>query len=148
MNASNVLPKPQPLTESDYRRLLAKGITRVTGNTEVGRFGIATGCGEKTMRNARDEKTSLHGATAFNMLLQDASALDEILAALGFRLSPIESAMGEEARLLSDTAALMAIHADALADGRVDHIEEARIIKAARPVALALNARIARAGVA
>ena len=148
MTASNVLPKPQPLTETDYRRLLAKGITRVTGNTEVGRFGIATGCGEKTMRNARDEKTSLHGATAFNMLLQDPTALDEILAALGFRLSPVEATMGDEARLLADTLALASDHAEAMADGRVDRIEEARLIKKARPVAMAWNARIARAGVA
>ena len=148
MTTGNVLPKKYALTETEYRKLLAKGIRRVSAENGAGRFGLAVGCGEKTMRNARDERTSLHGATAFNMLLQDPTALDEVLAYFGMRAEPIEADAGQDARLLADTLLLASDHAEALADGRVDHIEEARLVKRARPVAMAWNARIARAGAA
>lgn len=148
MIAVNVLPKNYALTEFEYRKLLAKGIRRVSANGGAGRFGLAVGCGEKTMRNARDERTSLQGATAFNMLLQDPSALDEVLAHFGMCIQPIDAEIGPDAQLLADTLALAAYHAEALSDGRIDHIKAARLNKLARPVVREWTARIVREGVA
>lgn len=148
MTTGNVSPKNYVLTEAEYRNLLAKGIRRVSADHGAGRFGLLVGCGEKTMRNARDERTSLHGATAFNMLQQDPSALDEVLAHFGMRLEPIDAEIGVNARLLADTLALAADHAAALSGGRIDNIEAARLIKLARPVVREWTARIARDGVA
>lgn len=149
MNASNVFPKATALTETDYKQKLAKGLRRVMMAEGPARFAAKVpGCCAKTLSNAASETHALNPTVAFNLLVADPTALDELLAHFGFRLERVEAVEGEDARLLADTMALASEHAEAMADGRVDHIEEARLVKKARPVAMAWNARIAKAGAA
>ena len=143
MDRGKVVPKPTRLTETDYRRIVARGIRRCAANG-AGRFGIEVGCDERTMRNARDEKSTLAGPTLWNMLIVDRTALDELAAHFGKRLVDIDLVEADEKQLLADTLALASAHATALIDGRVDHREEPNLVKLARPVAEGWSARVAR----
>ena len=143
MSGNTVLPKPTRLTELAYRQLVAAGVRRCSAKDGAGRFGLEVGCGEQTMRAARDARSSLNGSTLFNMLLADPTALDELAAYFGMQFVPRQPVEESDARLLADVTGLGAVIADALADGFVDHREEQRIAAAARPVVRELAGRIA-----
>lgn len=141
-----VRPKQSRLTEADYRQLVAAGVRRCSAADGAARFAVEVGCDEKTMRAARDSKSSLSGSTLFNMLLVDPSALDELAAHFGFRLAPLEGSAEDDAGLNADVAHLNAVVAEAMRDGRIDHVENVRVLNAARPVVQTLTGRIAAAG--
>lgn len=146
MSRASVRPKQSRLTEADYRQLVAAGVRRCSAADGAARFAVEVGCDEKTMRAARDAKSSLSGSTLFNMLLVDPSALDELAGHFGFRLAPLEADAADDAGLNADVAYLNSVVADAMRDGRIDHIENARVLDAARPVVQTLTGRIAAAG--
>lgn len=145
MTGARVCPNRRRLTEADYRALVAAGIRRATAKDGAARFAVEVGCDEKTMRAARDGKSSLIGSTLANTLAVDLSTLDELLAHFGLRLVPIEAVDDGDARLLADIAGLGATVAGAMADGRIDHVEELHIADQARGVVADLTGRIAAA---
>jgi hypothetical protein len=146
MTHRNVLPNRVGITESDYRALVAKSVLRLSAANGCDRLALDVGGVDgRTLRNTRDEKTSLNGATLFNLLTIDLTALDELLAHFGVRAVAIDGQDAEDHRLLADTMALAAAHADALADGTVDHNEAAHLDKLSGPVLRGWSARKLRA---
>lgn len=87
--SSPVRPPVIRLTEDDARHLLAEGLIRTCHANGPSRVGLAAGCDEKTIRNARDEKSMLRIDLALNVLDIDAHAWDELLGAKGYVLHRI-----------------------------------------------------------
>ncbi len=102
---NQVRPNSQRLTDEDARHLLADGLLRFCHREGPARVGLIAGCDEKTIRRARDEKTTLKLANALNLLDGDPHALDALLAAKGFILAPM---MTEAPDLIASAGA--AIH--------------------------------------
>jgi hypothetical protein len=145
MTAGSVSPISTRLTDADYRRLVAATVGRLCLVHGKDRLALEAGCDERTMRHARDERTSLSAASLFNMLALDASALDELASHFGLKLVALEASDKAEGELLTGTLALAHGHAAALADGKICHIEEQTLATLARPVVSEWAARIARA---
>lgn len=133
--AGNVFHKRVMLGKEDAKHLLAEAIFRLVA--QHGKAAVATqaGCSERTIGNALalDALPELH--TVLNLLNMGPAVLNPLLAPFGYRLMPIDGEAPPHAAMLADTATLAATMAGALADGVVDHREEADIIAAARPVA-------------
>src|SRR3546814_12452267 len=72
---SNVRPPIVPLTEYDARELLSKPLVDLCAEHGPTRVAGSVGCDAKTIRNARDEKSKLRLAFAFNLLALDGRAL-------------------------------------------------------------------------
>lgn len=111
MSGNPVLPPVQALTEEEARHLLAAGLLRATHEQGPTRVGLTIGCNEKTVRDARDKKSTLRVDLSWNALLADAHALDAIAAHFRKRLVPIDAKCDSDA--LSDTAG--AVHVLAVA---------------------------------
>lgn len=88
---SNVRPSVKRLTEEDARKLLSFGLLRLTAEHGPSRVGLEAGCDEKTIRNARDQKSTLRLDLALNLLTLDPTAMDELLASFGLRLCPLRA---------------------------------------------------------
>jgi len=83
---SNVPPSIVPLTEEDAREILAKPLRKACqlhGPTRVG--AAIGGANEKTVRGARDERSTLRIDYAANLLLLDGLAFDGFLARVNRR---------------------------------------------------------------
>lgn len=91
MVSSKVRPSRQPLTELDAREILATPLLSACAAHGPAKVGLALGCDEKTVRNARDEKSTLRVDLAANLLSLDGAALDGFLATVGRRSVPIGS---------------------------------------------------------
>jgi hypothetical protein len=88
----SVRPPVALLTEEDARELLSKPLRALCqehGPTRVAK--ALGGVDEKTVRNARDEKSTLCLDTAANLLSLDGTALDGFLGHFGRRSVPIGS---------------------------------------------------------
>src|SRR3546814_20157288 len=72
-------PPIVPLTEYDARELLSKPLVDLGAEHGPTRVAGSVGCDEKTIRNARDEKSTLRLDFASNLLALDGRALDPIL---------------------------------------------------------------------
>ena len=138
MQDGNVRPNDGRLTEDDWRRLQAATILRLSQAHPIGRLALDAGCDEKTMRNARDGRATLRAHTFVNLRAIDTSAFDEMLAHFG-----ASEAVAPGALMLARVADMTAMIADAMADGRIDHVERAAIVQAARPLVQMLAAKIA-----
>ena len=137
------MPNDKKITDAEYRELIAPGVRRASATIGCDRLGLGVGCDGKTLRHARDEKSTLVGATSWNLLTVDPTALNEIAAHFGYQLVPLNATAST--RLLADSASLTATIAEALADGIIDHREEQAIADKARPVVAELNGLIASA---
>ena len=137
------MPNDKRITDAEYRELIAPGVRRASATIGCDRLGLLVGCDGKTLRHARDEKSTLAAASLFNLLTVDPTALNELAAHFGFQFTPI--AVSAYPRLLADAVGLSAVIADALADGIIDHREEQAIADKARPVVAELNGLIASA---
>lgn len=92
MRDRNVLPPVLPLTEDDAREILAKPLLSACSKHGPTRVAKAIGnADEKTVRNARDEKSTLRLDYVANLLLIDPTALDGFLERVGRRSVPINS---------------------------------------------------------
>lgn len=91
MISSNVRPCFPPLTELDARELLSKSLLRASSAHGPKAVGAALGCDEKTVRNARDEKSTLRIDYAANLLTLEPLAFEGFLARVGRRSVPIGS---------------------------------------------------------
>ena len=84
-----VRPNSRRLTDADARHLLADGLIRACHANGPSRVALETGCGEKTIRRARDEESTLGLACAWNLLDIDPHALDALAAAKGVMVVPL-----------------------------------------------------------
>lgn len=95
---TTVLPSVTPLTVEDARELLAPSLIKVCGEHGPTRVGVAIGgADEKTVRDARDEKSSLSLHYAANLLRLDGTAFDPFLACVGRRSVPIDAVCNTDA---------------------------------------------------
>src|SRR3546814_18905159 len=76
---SNVRPPIVPLTEYDARELLSKPLVDLCAEHGPTRVAGSVGCDAKTIRNARDEKSTLRLDFASNLLALDGRVLAQIL---------------------------------------------------------------------
>ncbi len=94
---SNVRPPLVPLTEEDAREILAARLLKLCSTLGPTRVGKTIGVDEKTVRNARDEVSTLGLDSAANLLLLDPCAFDGFLARVGRRSVPIDAACDSDA---------------------------------------------------
>src|SRR3546814_11522782 len=94
---SNVRPPIVPLTEYDARELLSKPLVDLCAEHGPTRVAGSVGCDEKTIRNARDEKSTLRLDFASNLLALDGRALDPILNHYGRRSVPVDATCAPDA---------------------------------------------------
>jgi hypothetical protein len=154
MSGGRRCPNIPKLTDTDVRHLLADGIVRACGkpNTIGGgtigpsRVGMAIGCDEKTVRRARDQESTLGLACAVNLLDVDPSALDALLAAKGFVLTPLPREEAPDP--IAATGRVITGLAEVRADGTPETDAELALmetdIEAAELSLHVLHARIAR----
>lgn len=122
------------LTDGEFRAAVANTLHRLVAKHGREKVALVAGCTVRTIDNARLEHTSLHGASLFNLLALDPTALNTLAGHFGGHFVPVESADGPGIELLADTAKLVALHGAALTDNRIDHLERAQLVEAARPV--------------
>lgn len=144
MTAGTVARNRAALRKDDAKRALAAALSRLVLAHGLGTVADQAGCCTKTISNAMGLRALPELHIAANLLLLDPSALDELLALLGFRLVPSDAATTCFPSVLADLAGVTATTAAALADGRVDHLEEARIVAQVRDILPELNAMAAR----
>jgi hypothetical protein len=93
-----VRPPVALLTELDARELLAKPLLSLCSDHGPTRVGKALGgVNEKTVRDARDEKSTLSLDTAVNLLSLDPHALDGFLGHFGRRSVPADAVCSTDA---------------------------------------------------
>lgn len=91
-NPINGLPNITARPETAIRHALAKGLSRLTLKYGAQALGRAIDCDERTVRNGRDEITTLKLHTALNLLTVEHGALDEVFAEYGLRVVQIDAA--------------------------------------------------------
>jgi hypothetical protein len=126
LNDRNVLPFAQPLTELDARELLGKSLLSLCSDRGPTRVGLSIGCDEKTVRNARDEKSTLRLDFALNLLGIASTAFDPALNHFGLRAVPKGSRCDTDSDRASQSQVLKAALALSVAledDDQVDVTE-------------------------
>lgn len=92
MSGGSVSPPVVPMTELDAREILSRPLLRLC--SDLGPSAVARAVGgvdEKTIRMARDERSTLSIATAANLLALDPTAFDEFLTRVGRRSVPMDA---------------------------------------------------------
>lgn len=149
---SNVRPFVSALTELDAREILAKPLLSACSSHGPTRVAVAIGgADEKTVRNARDEKSTLRLDYAANLLLIDGTAFDGFLALVGRRSVPHGAVCDTDTDRARESSVLKAALAlsEALADD--DEITPAEVranratIEAARDALDQLLSKLVRA---
>lgn len=141
MQSKNVCTA-EPITKGRFQQILATSWSRVVaslGNQPAmaGRMGLNDVSVIKRVV-AQDNLPGAH--TIFNSLCADPTALDEILAEYGFRLSPLRADAANDFATLSGLCETAGEMADALKDGVRHHSETLEIAEKLRPVMPALTA--------
>lgn len=143
---SNVCPD-LPLSRDRFKTLLAAAWSRTAaacGSPMV--MAAAMGLSDKkTITRATGMQNTPEAHAVFNSLLADPAALDEVLAAYGFRLAPIEPAAANDFATLSGVCGVASDWAAAMQDGRRDHNETLRLADKVRPLLPALTAVVREA---
>lgn len=151
MGDQRVRPPVVPLTELDARELLARPLLALTQRLGPQRVAKAAGCNEKTIRNARDEKSTLRLDYVANLLLLDPAALDAVLGHYGRRSVPTDSTCDTDTDRGRQSSVLKAALALSLAledDDEVTALEvraNRATIEAARNALDALLTKLVRA---
>lgn len=133
MTQRSVRPQIKRLTEEDARKALSFGILRLTMQNGLSRVALEAGCDEKTIRNARDCKSTLRLDNVLNLLTIDPTALDELFGQFGMRLVP---AAPEAANDLHTAAGLLDGATElirAMEDGIREASETCRVADKLRP---------------
>lgn len=127
-----VVPKKQPQTESEFHSLVVAGLARVAA--KIGRGNLADKMGRTTRALDKVFAGSTPDAQAlWDATRADATVLDELAAAYGFQLVPINAGQGSDlatAAGLCDAASEL-IHSHE--DGERDHNETIRCAEKLRP---------------
>ena len=144
MTAGSVVRNRAPLTKDAAKAALAVALARLVQAHGMGTVADQAGCCRKTIENAMGHKALPELHSVLNLLPLDPSALDELLAPMGFRLVPTDEPGSCFPTMLADLAGVTATTAAALSDGWVDHREEAQIVAKLRDRLPEWNAVVAR----
>lgn len=144
MTAGGVLPKRAPLSKDAAKSAVSLALARLTHVHGMGAVADQAGCSQRTLAEAKAEHSLPELHTIINLLPLDPSALDELLAPMGLKVVPVESAGLDWHGVNADAAGFVAALANALRDRRVDHREHAALINQARPMVQELAAAIAQ----
>ncbi|MGV0964214.1 MAG: hypothetical protein ACOYBT_10020 [Polynucleobacter sp.] len=115
MISDSVRPFVPSLTEATAREVLAKPLLSACSTHGPKAVGATLGCDEKTVRNARDEKSTLRLDYAANLLTLDPLAWDGFLARVGRRSVPIGSVCDTDAGRAHESKVLKAALAMSIA---------------------------------
>ena len=122
--SKRVRPPVGPLTELDAREALAKSLLSLCSVHGPTKVALGIGTNEKTVRNARDEKSTLRIDRAANLVLLDPSALNPLFGKLGMKLVQIDAGEHSDRASLSCLTKLLLQMSLALEDdGEIDDSE-------------------------
>lgn len=141
-HSSKVFPQRQPLTKQRVSALLSAGWARTAAKTGKGRLADGVDATEKTIENAMAGRTVPELHTALNSLTVDATALDELFAGYGVRLSPLHAEASNDLAMAAGTLNAMSELIARLADGIRCHTDTLAIAALLRPHMPALTAII------
>jgi hypothetical protein len=148
---SSVRPHRLPLTEEAAREIIAKPLLKACSAMGPKSVALALGCNEKTVRNSRDEKSTLGLDSAANLLALDPLAFEGFLACVNRRSVPMEATCSTDSDRSQQSKVLKAALALSIAledDGEISP-EEVRqnraTIEQARDALDALLGKLVRA---
>ena len=124
---------------------LAAGWARVSAEHGKGAFADKLEVSSRTIDNALTGTTVPELHTAFNSLVIDPTALDEVAALYGFKVVPNTADAANDMATAARLSHLAGELIDALADGARDHTETLRLAKHCRPLVAALCALVSEA---
>jgi len=131
MHAS-ILPKAA-VSKQHVSRALAAGWSRVTLRPGKGAFADKIEVTTRTIDNALSGTTLPELHTAFNSLLFDHTALDEVVALYGFCLTPKQAEPANDLLTAAGVLTAMSDLIGRLADGVRDHVDTLAIADLLRP---------------
>lgn len=143
MVSNQVRPKAA-ISKARLSAALASGWARVVG-TRKGAMADAMEVDTKTINRALTHETTPELHTAFNSLVFDATALDEVAALYGMRLVPRHSAAANDLTTIADLSALIGQFAVALSDGKRAPRETCQLADLIRPILAELGAIVEEA---
>lgn len=130
---TNVCPR-EPLTKDKFQRALAQAWGRVWPKLGKGVMADCMGLNDpKTIDRAVTASNLPEAHTIFNSLAADVTALDEVLAAYGFRLAPLHATAANDMVTAAGVINAMGELVKALSDGNRDHNETLAIAALIRP---------------
>lgn len=138
MKNAMVFPKAA-VSKQHLSRALAAGWSRVTLGPGKGAFADKIEVTTRTVDNALSGATLPELHTAFNSLLFDRTALDEVAALYGFCLTPKHAEAANDLLTASGVLAAMGDLIGRLADGVRDHGDTLAIADLLRPHMPALS---------
>ena len=137
--------RPGNLSKCDISARLVAGWARVIARIGKGSFADKIGVDVKTVSRAMSGETLPELHTAVNSLAADPTALNEVFAAAGFELRPVNRNAANDMATIGDLSRLTAQWVDALEDGVRDHRETLALADSIRPLVQTLNAIVGEA---
>lgn len=127
-----VVPKKQPRTESEFHGLVVAGLARVSA--KIGRGNLADKMGRTTRSVDKVFAGSTPDAKAlWDAMLADGSVMDELAAAYGFRIIPLNADPAADLATATGLCEGAAEIIKSQADGHRDHQETCRVADKLRP---------------
>lgn len=142
---TNVFCNEPALTETRFCELLTAAWGRVRAKHTGAAFAEALGVTPETVGNAMSGRTTPKPHTVWNSLRADPTALDEVAAHYGFKLTPTNTDAANDLATAAGTIDAMAALVRALDDQHRDHNETLAIAQLLRPHIGALNAIVRQA---
>lgn len=143
VTSNQVRPKVA-LSKAKLSAALGAGWSRVMG-TRKGAMADAMEVNTKTIDRALTHETTPELHTAFNSLVFDQTALDEVAALYGMRLVPKHCSAANDLTTIADLSGLIAQFANALSDGKRVPRETCQLADAIRPILSELGAIVEEA---
>lgn len=137
-NRATSIRGKQRLTKDRAKILIASGLHRCVAAHGIDELALAGGCSRRTIEKALAHETVPSVEYLVNMLDLDASLLDELLAAKGLRLCPLDSAPARDLPIAAGVIDAMGELVKAAADGHRDHGETLAVADLLRPHMAAL----------
>ncbi len=145
MRDRNILRQIAPQPKHRVSTLLAAGWARVIARVGKGAFADRLECSENTISNALAGKTTPELHTALNSLAVDHTALDEVLASYGFRITPLHAEAANDLAMSAGVINAMGELVARLADGERDHNDTLAVAALLRPHIPAISAIVREA---
>lgn len=144
LHSSNVLPKRTGPDETTFGSLFVAGLARVAAKIGKGALADRMGRTTRSIDNIMGGG-STSAKAAFDTLLADPTALDEVLAAYRVRLVPLRSVAANDLLTSAGVINAMGKLVEANTDGIRDHNETLALAQLLRPHLAALTAIVREA---
>lgn len=137
--------RPTLHTKLDVSARLVAAWGRVIAKVGRGKFADSLQVDTKTIQRAMGGTSIPELHTAFNSLLIDPTALDEVADLYGFEIRKKQANTANDMETIAELSALVSEWIGALADGRRDHTETVKLAKRIRTLIHRLNSLCAEA---